>query len=153
VVAQNEIPTLLAHLKHMIATQGLLLDAVRAGYAADGTVSLSQRLWTLPRTGLVLVDGQPWSFMRHGGGILFEEQQSRRKIDVHNYLDSPDVFDVWRCGTYFGSLGRAGVKMISRALGKRGIRMHDAIAILLEDLAEEGLLEKRGIVFRMVPSP
>jgi hypothetical protein len=70
-------------------------------------------------------------------------------VDVHDALERPELFDVWRLRTYFGSLGRRGVKCIERAVGRPGVRLDEALSDVLEDLERSGTLERVGKHYRL----
>ena len=124
-----------------VALQKSLLSAFCPTAASGGPASFAD----LPKIGEVNVGSEPWRYTRHGAGVLFHHQQTGRQIDVHRHLDRPNLFDAWRLRTYFGSLGRRGVKMVERAIGSRGLPLDQAIEELLDIwLRAEAIIEENG---------
>ncbi len=68
----------------------------------------------IPRHGEVFVRGESWHFHRHGVGVDFQGQDSRRMVDVHRAMGTPEVFDAWRLMLYFESLNVSSVRVGAR---------------------------------------
>jgi hypothetical protein len=66
------------------------------------------------RHGEVFVRGERWHFHRHGAGVDFTGDESRRVVDVHRAVGTPEVFDTWRLMLYFESLNLNTVKVGAR---------------------------------------
>jgi hypothetical protein len=91
------------------------------------------------RHGEVFVRGERWHFHRHGGGVDFTGDESRRVVDVHRAVGTPEVFDTWRLMLYFESLNQTTVRV-----GAREFPTDDERS--LEEWLKE--LEKLGLVAR-----
>jgi len=118
-----------AELRRFVKVQGALLAALRAVAGGDER-----------RVGEVTVQGERWTFARHGGGVMFHEPASGRRIDAHDKIDRPGAFDVWRLSIYFGSLQRTGVKMLERAIGRSGMPVKEALDVVLQRCTEAGVV-------------
>lgn len=61
--------------------------------------------WLLdfPKNGHVHINGDVWSFSKHGKGIRFfiEGSHTGKVVDVHNNISCPELFDTWRLLQYF----------------------------------------------------
>ncbi|WP_434420531.1 DUF6896 domain-containing protein [Nannocystis pusilla] len=126
---------ILRELRRFVDAQVGLLAAFHRAYASDdGTV----RLREIPRVGEVEFEARSWRCARHGGGVAFFEPVTGRAIDVHDKLDRPHVFDAWRLQLYFGSLGRAGAKMLERACARPGLPVSDAVELLVAHWLDTG---------------
>ncbi|WP_224364872.1 DUF6896 domain-containing protein [Hyalangium versicolor] len=68
----------------------------------------------LPRHGEIFVRGESWHFHRHGVGVDFQGQESRRMVDVHRAVGEPQTFDAWRLMLYFESLNVSSVRVGAR---------------------------------------
>jgi hypothetical protein len=68
----------------------------------------------MPRHGEIFVRGERWHFHRQGTGVDFQGDDSRRVVDVHRALGTPDVFDTWRLMLYFESLNVGVVQVGAR---------------------------------------
>lgn len=93
------------------------------------------------RSGTVFVEGQEWSWQVHGAGVRFLSP-SRVAVDVHTILARPSYFDSWRLRVYFGSLGRTGVKLLERTVGRQGP---------LDDLIESAIAGAAGRIVAVEP--
>jgi hypothetical protein len=91
------------------------------------------------RHGEVFVRGERWHFHRHGVGVDFTGDESRRVVDVHRAVGTPEVFDTWRLMLYFESLNQSTVRV-----GAREFPTDDERS--LEQWLKE--LEKLGLVVR-----
>jgi hypothetical protein len=71
-------------------------------------------------------------------------------VDVYERLDEPEVFDVWRLGTYFRSLGPRGRKVLAKACGMSETAIDDAVVLVTEELLRAGLVGKDGSGFSVL---
>lgn len=135
-------------VRRFVELQAALLTALHTQHAAD----LDPRYWLreVPRNGDVTLQGRTWGYFRHGAGFTFIEEGSEREVNAHNNTDVLEYVDAWRLRCYFGSLGRTGVKLIERALGRRGARLYDAAEELLARLHAAGDLIKYESGYRFV---
>jgi hypothetical protein len=85
--------------------------------------------------------------------VLFRTLTTGVVVDVHDEFDSPDLFDLWRLRTYFGSLGKQGVQCIVEATGISGQSIDVGLQSALSTLECEGKIERVGQHFRLVPLP
>lgn len=93
----------------------------------------------LPRHGEIFVRGESWSFHRHGVGVDFQGQDSRRMVDVHRAVGTPHVFDAWRLMLYFESLNVTTVQVGAREFPTDDERSLEQWLMELEGL---GLVER-----------
>jgi hypothetical protein len=126
----------LGEVERFVHIQKDLLSALRL--QVSSTRPLSEVLSELPRRGGVSVQEEVGEYVCHGSGVRFREKQTAVVVDVHVDVDRPDVFDVWRLRSYFGSLGRRGVRVLERAVGIKGVVLERALAILLDRWMESG---------------
>jgi hypothetical protein len=75
--------------------------------------------------------------------MLFTEQETGKKVDIHEFDVDWGWFDVWRLRIYLGSLGRRGVKLVSNITGKEGFPLEDNIRLWLSILLAENLIAER----------
>jgi hypothetical protein len=134
-------------LRRYVQTQTALLSALQDH---GSNQPLSVRLFNMPAHGVLICHSQEWQFTRHGSGVLFRELCSGRKVDVPIEVDNPEVFDLWRLGTYFGSLGRTGVKLLERASGNRGTTILHALETLLDAWQRSGEINGANGLFSFV---
>jgi hypothetical protein len=93
----------------------------------------------IPRHGEVFVRGERWHFHRHGAGVDFQGQESRRMVDVHRAMGTPEVFDAWRLMLYFESLNVSTVRVGAREFPTDDERFLEQWLMELEGL---GLVER-----------
>lgn len=106
----------------------------------------------LPRHGELTARGERWRFSRHGAGVTFEGQDSRRVVDVHRAVRLPETFDAWRLMLYFESINvptiqfgeqehatddEQAVEEWLMGLGKLGLIRQDRTFVRLWKLAPE----------------
>jgi hypothetical protein len=138
----NATQAAVAVVTDFVTMQARLVSAIRTHF---GLVNpLSQELERIPRSGAISLDSAVWRFTRHGAGLSFKEQSTRRVIDVHNRVDEPHLFDHWRLATYFGSLGPSGMRVLERVTEMPGLRADDAVVLLTEELFNAGVIKKDG---------
>jgi hypothetical protein len=106
----------------------------------------------LPRHGELFLRGERWHFHRHGVGVDFQGQDSRRVVDVHRALGTPEAFDTWRLMLYLESLNVNSVRV-----GARDFPTDDERALeqWLKELEGLGLVERdrsEGVLWRLTPS-
>lgn len=123
------------HLRQFVGLQRLLWQALRERHSGALTAGLP----SIPKHGQLAIENEVWEFQRHGSGVLFSEVSGKRRIDLHDAFAGPEKVDPWRLATYFGSLGRTGEKLVSRAAGNRGT-LEERIGSWLARLASQGVL-------------
>jgi len=106
----------------------------------------------LPRHGEIFVRGERWFFHRQGVGVDFQGEESRRVVDVHRALGTPEVFDTWRLMLYLESLNVSTMRV-----GAREFLMDDERSIeqWLKELEILGLVGRDrsdGKLWRLAPS-
>ena len=132
---------------HFVRTQRAVLSAVRMRWGP--TTPISVLLSEMPPRGNIEAAGESWEYVRHGGGVRFREWRSGRTIDVHDRVDDPEAFDLWRLRTYFGSLGQSGIRVLERSLQSRGVSLDHALTTLLERWQASGDVVEAEGVFRL----
>lgn len=98
-------------LRRFVALQTELLRALARVHPHAKELWASQRA---PRHGEVLVRGERWRFHRHGSGVSFEGEDSRRVVDAHRAMSVPEAFDAWRLMLYLESIGMSAVRLGAR---------------------------------------
>jgi hypothetical protein len=68
----------------------------------------------LPRHGEIAARGERWRYHRHGAGVSFEGQDSRRVVDVHRAVRLSEAFDAWRLMLYLESINVPTLRMGAR---------------------------------------
>jgi hypothetical protein len=134
-------------IQQYVALQKQLLHALRIQF--DLPQGIAGALDQLPRRGEVNLTGMIWDFTRHGSGVLFRNRASGCRVDIPERVDDPAVIDEWRLGTYFRSMGKAGMKQLHRAIGQRGLPAEDSVALLLERLHAAGHIRRDEGCFRL----
>lgn len=56
-----------------------------------------------PKTGVIYLNEEKWSFQRHGAGLEFKLNSLGTIVDVHKWLLHPEYFDEWRLEEYFST--------------------------------------------------
>jgi hypothetical protein len=87
-------------IRNFLRLQQILLEAFKSAYPNLHDWHL---LLDFPKSGHIAVDGESWSFRKHGTGLIFTNF-SGAVIDVPQYLESPDLFDSWRLLRYLESM-------------------------------------------------
>lgn len=65
---------------------------------------------SVPKHGELIVDGNVWTFHRHGMGVMFKNKITKIVIDAHRiYNDVPNAIDAWRFMQFLESLGVSSV--------------------------------------------
>ncbi len=106
----------------------------------------------LPRHGEVFVRGERWRFHRQGVGVDFQGQESRRMVDVHRGVGTPDTFDTWRLMIYFESINMSIVRVGAREFPTDDER---SLELWLAELETLGLVERDrsdGKLWRVAPA-
>lgn len=98
----------------------------------------------IPRAGAIVTTTGEWTFQRHGSGVSFKRRADGCTIDVHTRVQEPTVFDAWRLRTYFGSLGRRGIKLIDKACGNRSASLQEKVELWLEQLENQQAIRRLG---------
>jgi hypothetical protein len=97
----DTICSLIFHIRRYIELQRILLAAFREAFPG---VSDWRFLLDAPRSGELIVDGDTWSFRKHGAGLFFRRADGLT-IDAHRHLSVPEGIDAWRLLEYFESSG------------------------------------------------
>ena len=137
----------LSEVRELVALQEMLIASLPQGEGAGGHAGVS--LAGLARTGEVLLGTDSWTYRVHGAGVLFQHGSTGRQVDVHRRPGRPDLFDSWRLRTYFGSLGRRGVRLVEREIGSKGQPLGMAIDLLLKGWLEAGIVIKDEGSYRL----
>lgn len=122
-------------IREFSKTQAELCHQLAAEYALSNDDDL---ITLVPKSGLLSVGGQHWSFAKHGLGVLFSSQSDARVIDAHSGpISLPHAFDAWRLMQFFEALDVQKVEAGSSAFSV-GSRIE--VENLLAALADEGSL-------------
>lgn len=95
-------------LRRFVALQAELVKAWLRGHPEAMDPWAARRL---PRHGELFVRGERWFFHRQGVGVDFQGEDSRRVVDVHRGLGTPETFDTWRLMLYFESINVSTVRV------------------------------------------
>lgn len=78
-------------------------DLVKALFKAYPMAKDIEWLLDFPKNGYVHVNGDKWTFSKHGKGIRFFMEGSHigKVIDVHDNISFPELADTWRLLQYF----------------------------------------------------
>lgn len=137
----------LSEVREYVALQKVLIASLLR--RDDASRYAEMNLSGLARTGEVVVDAESWTYKLHGAGVRFQHGATGRQVDIHRSPDRPELFDSWRLRTYFGSLGRRGVKMVEREIGSKGQSLDKAIDLLLERWLEAGIVTEDEGSYRL----
>lgn len=55
-----------------------------------------ENMLDVPKHGNLTVTGENWKFTRHGVGLKFERLADGLLVDMHKYVNKPELFDAWR---------------------------------------------------------
>ena len=105
---ESLLANLHSELVRYVELQQGLVEALRA-YA-----SVEPLMLHIPRDGTLPFQDAVWAFHRHGAGVRFRNQPTGLTVDVHDQLETPLLFDVWRLRSYFGSKGPSGARCVQR---------------------------------------
>lgn len=95
----DTIHSLIIHIRRFIELQSRLMDAFKEAFP---DVSEWQFLLDAPRSGEVVIDGDSWSFRKHGAGLSFRRADGVT-INAHRHLSVPEGIDAWRLLEYLES--------------------------------------------------
>jgi hypothetical protein len=133
------------HLKTFVYLQvGLWGELIRG--LSDQVDSL---LLNVPDSGFVELDGIQWKYTKHGLGVLFEEENGKRKVDFHSVKSGDRSFDAWGLSTYFGALGGEGRKVL-KSVGIISGPLEDNLRDLLARLEKENVLSANEGFYRFL---
>jgi hypothetical protein len=65
-----------------------------------------QGLLFAPKHGEINAGGFKWKFTKHGGGVYFSRLNDGLVVDMHKYIEVPDLFDAWRLKQFLKSYGK-----------------------------------------------
>lgn len=71
----------------------------------DGHQNLSDWLFLIdfPKSGELEVNGEFWSFNKHGSGLLFRNNSTGVVVDIYKNISKPRQFDSWRLEQFIDS--------------------------------------------------
>lgn len=95
---------IISELNDFAQTQKALIVSLSKQYSSRSRPRDSFLL-EIPKSGLINTLEETWAFQKHGSGILFKGNESRKVIDAHReIIDHSEAFDSWRLSQYFESL-------------------------------------------------
>jgi hypothetical protein len=69
------------------------------------------RLSDFPRSkGILMIEGIPWEFHKHGVGFTFTSMKQKIIVNAHKWLANPNFFDACRLSSYLASVRWKGEK-------------------------------------------
>ena len=116
-------------------TQNRLCRTVIGEYGLkdDGSV-----IFSTPKAGAVELNGEGWTFKRHGSGLRFTSNRQGHVIDAHrNVVSYPAGFDAWRLLQFFETIETTKLDFVDEA---GGLEDESKINELLSSLAEQGVI-------------
>ena len=116
-------------------TQNLLCRTVIGRYDLkdDGSV-----IFSAPKAGSLDLNGEGWTFKRHGSGIRFTSDRRGHVIDAHrNIVSYPAGFDAWRLLQFLETIDPANLDLAGEA---GGLEDESKINELLSSLAAQGVI-------------
>jgi hypothetical protein len=136
-------------LRRFVALQSELVKAWLLGHPEALDPWAARRL---PRHGEFFARGERWFFHRQGVGVDFQGEDSRRVVDVHRGLGTPEAFDTWRLMLYFESVNVDTVRVGAREFPTDDER---SLEQWLRELETLGVVEKDrsdGKLWRLAPT-
>lgn len=93
---------LISILKEFVSTQAELIKSLQKKFPE---VFKKKYLLQCPRRGFIVYKKEKWFFQKHGAGVSFTSEISKKVVDVHSYIENyPKCFDSWRVLQYLESL-------------------------------------------------
>ncbi len=126
-------------ISEFVEAQNNLICAFRQIYP---NVSKSFSVYC-PRQGLLSLQGEKWTFDKHGVGVYFQEEKSYTIVDVHaGFVDYPQAFDAWRLVQYFESKGIEQIYYLTSVFDLTNkVNNEDIVDDLLDHLLEDSIIE------------
>jgi hypothetical protein len=115
-------------IRAFVVLQDKLMGAFRKSFPG---VQDWQLLLDCPKSGKVAVDGEPWTFRKHGSGLVFTNA-AHVVVDMHTALPDVAVIDAWRLLQYLESTATGLEMPVTEA----------SLTSKLEELAKSGMLRK-----------
>lgn len=115
-------------------TQNRLCQSVIDEYGPrdDGSI-----IFSVPKTGSLELNGERWTFKRHGSGLRFIDDQGH-VIDAHrNVVSCPAGFDAWRLLQFIET---ADINNLDIAGEAGGLEDEAKVNELLSSLAAQGVI-------------
>jgi len=119
--------SLLTHVERYIDLPVSLIAAFKEAYP---DVSDWEFLLDAPWSGALVVDGDTWSFRKHGAGLSFRRTDGLT-IDVHCCLSVPEGIDVWRPFEYLETGGADREEWVSERSLERELATLEAAGDLV----------------------
>ncbi|MBF2016002.1 MAG: hypothetical protein IGS23_12515 [Rivularia sp. T60_A2020_040] len=96
-----------------------------------------------PRQGLLSLEGEKWTFDKHGVGVYFQSEKSDIIVDIHaGFVDYPQAFDAWRLVQYFESKGVEQIYYLTGVFDLTNkANNEDIVDDLLEHLLEDNIIQ------------
>jgi hypothetical protein len=135
---------LLDSIRSFVALQTALVSALKS--------ALGERDWELlvgvPRSGTVSLNGEEWSYQRHGVGVRFERRGV--VVDANRHLDQdPTIFDAGRLVEFLESRNCSEVTLADHSEPLS----FASVSVLLSALAARGQVHRvaglSGELFRL----
>lgn len=116
-------------------TQNRLCRAVIGKYHLKDDNSV---IFSAPKAGAMELNGEGWTFKRHGSGLRFTSDRQGHVIDAHrNVVSYPAGFDAWRLLQFFETIETDNLDLADEA---SGLEDESKINELLSSLAEQGVI-------------
>jgi hypothetical protein len=116
-------------------TQSRLCRTVTRAYDLKDDDSV---IFSVPKTGTLELNGEGWTFKRHGLGIRFTSDRQGHVIDAHrNFVSYPAGFDAWRLLQFLKTIRTEDFDLASEA---GGLEDESRVNELLSSLAAQGVI-------------
>ena len=136
-------------LRRFVTLQSELVKAFLLGHPEALDPWAARRL---SRHGELFVRGERWFFHRQGVGVDFQGEESRRVVDVHRSLGTPEAFDTWRLMLYFESINVSTVRVGAQEFPADDERSLEQWLKELETLGAVARDRSEGKLWRLAPS-
>ena len=116
-------------------TQDSLCQKVIGEYCLQDDVSV---VFSVPKIGVIDLNGERWTFKRHGSGIRFTSSDRGHVIDAHRTVVSyPAGFDAWRLLQFLETIDTANLELAQET---GGLEDETKINELLSSLSAQGVI-------------
>lgn len=109
----SEIDSMIMHIRALVTLQSKIFNAFQTAFPE---VQDWKFLMSCPKAGQLIIDGEQWSFKKHGAGLVFTSKKGVR-VDMHRSVSDPAVFDAWRLLQYIESLNPQKSQLNEAELG------------------------------------
>lgn len=121
-------------LKQFVELQIKLMAVFKEGHQH---LSDWKFLLDFPNSGELEIDGESWSFNKHGSGLLFRNNQTGLVVDIHKDISNPYQFDSWKLEQFIES-SKYNVDVDTLDNELKNLSDND---VIIEDSEKKGVFE------------